>query len=239
MQKIVDWAKQVMNDNLKAASDDESRSRVLWKMRHTQDVIKAGKEIMENEKSIEWDSEVGYLICLLHDIGRFPQAHTKTYDDARSGMDHASIGVEMVKEQDFKIKDIDVILDAVYWHSRKINESTSVYAKLVRDADKTANFRHFLEMETSDLAEYKLSGNEINEDYLKRFLEGYNTIDKDFKTAAEWYLYNAAWMWDLNFEATKKIWREEKYPEMLLKKFKDLGVDSNQFRLIEEKIISF
>ena len=96
-------------------------------------------------------------------------------------------------------------MEAIEWHSRKINKCQNPYAKLIRDADKTANFRHYATMEELDFADRQLSGNTIREQYLKNFLAGYEKIQQDYTTIAEWCLYYAARMEDLNFEATKKF----------------------------------
>ncbi len=244
MKEEIEWAKKVMKDSFEAAKDEVARKRVKHKIEHTWEVVKAGKEIMERDlqvsgQAVKWDKDTVYLTCLWHDMGRFPQIHTGTFDDKDSGLDHASLGVEMIRGQGFKIKNLEEILEAIDWHSRKINKSNNPYAKLIRDADKTANFRHYVEMEEIDWETYNLSGTIIREEYLNRFLAGYEKMEAEYETIAEWYLHNSAWMWDLNFEATREIWREEKFPAMILNKLKKLGIDSRQYELIENKINSF
>jgi hypothetical protein len=202
-------------------------------------VVEAGNTIMDRETTVKWDKSLGIIICFLHDIGRFPQALKNTYSDELSKMDHAEMGANMIKEQKFVYPKIDIIIDAVYWHSRKENKSSSDYAKLIRDADKTENYERFAEMEKWDLSDSKIKGNIIRDTYFEGFLKGYLAIDRDFTTAAEWYLHVGTWMWDLNFEATKQMWRENKYPEMLVERLKKLKVDEKQMKLIEARFLSF
>jgi len=238
-EEMLKWGLFVMKENLQKAETEGARQRIEHKIKHTMRVVGEGNKIMELEKTVKWDKSLGITICFLHDMGRFPQALKNTYSDELSKMDHAEVGVNMIKEQNFVHPNMDIILDAIYWHSRKINESKSDYAKLIRDADKSENYDNFEGVEHWDLKVNKISGNIIRKAFLKRFLGGYTVIDKDFKTAAEWYLYIGTWLDDLNFEATKQMWRDKGYPEMLVGRLKALKIDSGQFELIKKRFESF
>ena len=238
-EEIIKWATEVMDENWTKAKDAGPKQKAQNKIVHTKEVVKAGWEIMENEKSIEWDKKIGTIVCFLHDIGRFPQIHSNTFIDADSGIDHASLGSEMFLKEQFDVPAREEIAEAIYWHSRKENQSTSPYAKLARDADKTALFRIYDLMEKGDTRAYNLTGNEIREEKLNDFLNNTMTPYSGFRSVAEWYLFNGTWLSDLNFEATKNIFRQEKYPEMLLNKFKALGIDFAKLALIEQKFTSF
>lgn len=238
-EEMLQWGLLVMKENLQKAETDGARHRIKHKIKHTMSVVEEGNKIMNREKTVNWDKSLGVTICFLHDMGRFPQALKNTYSDELSKMDHAEVGVNMIKEQGFVHPKMDIILDAIYWHSRKENKSKSDYAKLIRDADKSENFDRFKDMEKWDLSDNNLKNNTIREKYLKNFLDGYLAVKKDFTTAAEWYLRAGSWMWDLNFEATKQMWREKGYPKMLVGKLKKLKVDKEQMKLIEARFRSF
>jgi len=238
-EEILKWGLLVMKENLQKTETEGAKKRIEHKIRHTMGVVEEGNKIMEREKTVNWDKSLGITICFLHDMGRFPQALKNTYSDELSKIDHAELGVEMIKEQGFLHPKMDVLLDAIYWHSRKENKSKSDYAKLIRDADKSENFSRFADMEKWDLSDNNMKGNTIRDTYLKNFLDGYLAVTKDFATAAEWYLRAGSWMWDLNFEATKQIWREKGYPEMLVGRLKALKIDSGQFELIKKRFESF
>jgi len=238
-EEMLKWGLLVMKENLQKAETDGARQRIEHKIKHTMRVVEEGNTIMELEKTVKWDKSLGIIICFLHDMGRFPQALKNTYSDELSKMDHAEVGVNMIKEQGFVHSKMDIILDAIYWHSRKENKSNSDYAKLIRDADKSENYDRFEDMEKWDLSDNKMKGNTIGEMYLNNFLDGYLAVTKDFTTAAEWYLRTGSWMWDLNFEATKQMWRDKGYPQMLVGRLEKLGIDKEQFGLIKKRFMSF
>jgi len=128
--KLLKWATKVMEENWDNAKDDESRKKVEYKIYHTLAVIQAGWDIMTQIKSVELDKSTGTIVCLFHDIGRFPQAaKSNSYIDEVSGMDHAQVGAEMIKKENFLIDNIEEIIEAVYWHSRKEYLGENIYAK--------------------------------------------------------------------------------------------------------------
>ena len=237
---ILNWGMRVMDENWTKAKTETAKNIVEHKVGHTKEVIEAGWEIMEREKSVDWDIKTGTIVCFLHDIGRFPQAQTDTLIDQKSGIDHGALGSETFKEQNFGVKDKELISEAIYGHSRKAYEGKNEYCKFVRDADKLALFRNYEKMEAIDTRAHGLLGNEISEDRLSEFLGGEVCVDDTrFKSVADWYLHNGTWMWDLNFEATKQIWREENYPSMLISKFEKLNIDKDKFELIKKRLLMF
>jgi HD superfamily phosphohydrolase YqeK len=238
-EEILKWGLWVMKENLQKAETNGARQRIEHKIKHTMRVVEIGNMIMERETTVKWNKSLGIIICFLHDIGRFPQALKNTYSDELSKMDHAEVGVDMIKQQSFVHPKMDIILDAIYWHSRKENKSNSDYAKLIRDADKSENYDRFEDMEKWDLSDNKMKGNTIREMFLNNFLDGYLALNKDFISAAEWYLWIGSWMWDLNFEAARQMWRENAYPEMLVGRLKKLEINKEQFELIKKRFESF
>ncbi|HRT40231.1 MAG TPA: HD domain-containing protein [Candidatus Woesebacteria bacterium] len=237
---IIHWFETVTKDNWLKTNNKERRAKIEYKINHTYKTVEAGWEIMAKESSVDWDKSLGTIICLLHDIGRFPQARqSNTFIDAQSGIDHATLGAEMFLKQNFDIPHKEEIVEAIFWHSRKEYPGRSNYVRLVKDADKTALFRDFDFMEKNDVPAFHLSGNQLSPKRLASFLNGEFLPDRSFNSLADWYLFNAGWFWDLNFATTKQIWRQEKFAPMLLAKLKSIGVDPDQLQLIESKLTSF
>ena len=98
-------------------------------------------------QAIGVDEDLAELIGLLHDIGRFEQIRNyDTFDDKKS-VDHANLGVEVLKKDNYIEKYCDdketqeLILNAIKYHNKyKIADDIEgvelTYCKLIRDADK-------------------------------------------------------------------------------------------------------
>jgi hypothetical protein len=237
LSEVFHWGTHVISENFTIAKSTNSNSKIWHKLIHIIHTTNAGLEIMQKEKTIDWNYQTGITLCFLHDIGRFPQAQTNSFDDSVSKIDHAKIGADMIKAQNFNIKNIDLIIDAVYWHSRKINKSNTNYSKLIRDADKVAIFEHFQNMEDSENPPIanSLFVNKIRHQYLDTFLNSNETLDNKFETNAERLLCMYTWFRDLNFESTKQICQEKNYPDMILRYMNNLKLDNQQMKLIKNK----
>ena len=132
---------------------DREDPKVKLKIVHTDGVVDwADKVALRMGLSAE-DRELGRLIALLHDIGRFEQV--KRFDSFEPAtMDHAAYGVEILSENGnaflrsfIEEDDYDeIILKAIGLHSLYelpplSDEKTLLHARLIRDADKLDNCR--------------------------------------------------------------------------------------------------
>ena len=83
---VLEWGKQVMMTNYVEAKDKKIKQLMLWKVIHTREVVEAGKDIfgdLGEKRLVE-------IVCFLHDIGRFKQAHLGGYADEVVMFDHAT-----------------------------------------------------------------------------------------------------------------------------------------------------
>jgi len=100
------------------------------------------------------NTDIAMVIALLHDIGRFTQAkEMKTFREDIANYDHATLGVKLLFEKDEIRKFVsnneydDIIKKAIGNHSKYILENNGLsdiellHCKILRDADKTDNFR--------------------------------------------------------------------------------------------------
>lgn len=127
-------------------------NKVNIKVTHTMGVVKASEYIARKLDLTEEDVELVELIGLLHDIGRFEQAvRYDNYDDYDT-LDHAELGVEILFKDDFIREFIDtdkydnIIKEAIRNHNKYeiedgLDERELLFAKIIRDADKTDNFK--------------------------------------------------------------------------------------------------
>ena len=128
---------------------DAENLMIKRKIEHTFRVEENSKLIAESLKLNEEESALATLIGLLHDIGRFEQQRiAKSYNDLKTGIDHASMGVKVLFE-DEKIKDFipdtreydQTIKNAIEYHNKfkvpdELSEKDKMFCKIIRDADK-------------------------------------------------------------------------------------------------------
>ena len=117
------------------------------KINHTHRVVSLCGKIARSINLSKKEVDISKLIGLLHDIGRFEQwKRFNTYSDKKS-IDHADLGVEVLRKDDYLRKYIidtkydKVILNSIKYHNKytipsNLDEKTSVFSKLIRDADK-------------------------------------------------------------------------------------------------------
>ena len=98
-----------MIDNLKARQAlknyiekyDFSNSRIKLKAAHIYRVADVAKQIATELKLSQEQVELAELIGLLHDIGRFEQLRIYDTFKDRESVNHAEMGVKVLKENDF------------------------------------------------------------------------------------------------------------------------------------------
>jgi len=160
-------------------------------------------------------------IALLHDVGRFPQYQRyRTFKDSIS-VNHAALGGEVLRseapldklpshEQDVIVR--TVCLHNVYALPATLDSETSLFLKMVRDADKLDIWRVFIEFygQTEDqrasavgLGFPDLPGcsPEVVTCLQRREMVRLDTVRclNDFK------LLQVSWVYDLNFSASFRI----------------------------------
>ncbi len=121
--------------------------QIKRKQTHSIRVMEKSKIIAESLNLSKEEIEIATLIGLLHDIGRFEQyTKYKTFSDHKS-VDHAHLGVKILKENNYikkyidDEKWIDIILTAIENHNKYtiqdgLDEKTLMFCKIIRDADK-------------------------------------------------------------------------------------------------------
>ena len=132
---------------------DQEDAKVKLKKVHTDGVVDWATKVATRMGLSQEDVELGRLIALLHDIGRFEQV--KRFDSFEPvTMDHAAYGVEILSEnghaflRSFIEEDVfdEIILQAIGYHSLYelpaiSDERILLHARLIRDADKLDNCR--------------------------------------------------------------------------------------------------
>ena len=205
---------------------DIEQDKVRLKIIHTYHVVDFAEYIAKDLKLSNEDIELAKLIGLLHDIGRFDQA--KRYNDFRdmNTLDHAELGVKILFEEN-KIRDFikddkydNIIYKAILNHNKLkiedgLNEKELLHAKIIRDADKTDNFRvkqdekveTMLYMESLEKIENGIITDKIYEDFMNSKI----IKNEERVTALDYWVSYIAFLYDFNFNSGLKYVMEQDY----------------------------
>lgn len=197
-------------------------NKVNIKVMHTMGVVKASEYIARKLDLTEEDVELVELIGLLHDIGRFEQAvRYDNYDDYDT-LDHAELGVEILFKDDFIREFIDtdkydnIIKEAIRNHNKYeiedgLDERELLFAKIIRDADKTDNFKvkQYQDFESLFKAsEQEVQEEKITDDIWNVFLQEKTIISSQRVTNMDKWLSYLAWVYDYNFVPSLQYLKE-------------------------------
>ena len=197
--------------------------KIDLKYYHTKRVAKECYNIAKSLNLNEEDIKICELIGILHDIGRFEQI--KRYDtflDLKS-IDHAQLGIDILKENNFISKFVkdkktqQLIFKAIYNHNKfaiekNLSSRENLFCKIIRDADKIDIFRLFVIEDNINLSKSSLSDSVYKALLSKRQLLDDNIL----KTNLDFYLRHFAMLYDLNFDYSKNIVKKEKIPDKII-----------------------
>jgi len=199
--------------------------KVSLKIRHTYKVVEASEFIAKDLNLSEEDIELAKIIALLHDIGRFEQL--KRFDsflDAQT-IDHADLGVQILEENNFirtfiqDSKYDSIILKAIKNHNKlKVQEGLTqkelLHANIIRDADKTDNFRVKTEDRFEDILHANrelLENSKISEHIYNNFMNNQIIIHTDRVEFLDYWISYLAFLFDFNFTSGLKYIKEKDY----------------------------
>jgi len=213
--KVFDWFKTVVTETTEQGGQ---KNLIDWKHKHTLRVLKWGEKIMEQEKNIEWDYNLGRIVCLLHDIGRFPQSKYNTFNDKIS-INHAKVGGIMWKNREMfrDTKIMAIIKEAIDEHNNPYYSGNNIYVKLVRDADQMTILDEYKEQ----IESYEYNSGLMSENIKKLFLNKKIINSQDNKTLGDWIATILIWMEYFNFPSTKEFCRENRLNNKIIKEYLD------------------
>jgi hypothetical protein len=206
-----------LTDNLNRIDDVRTHS-----LRVVQNSQVLAKNVMQNDD----DKRIAEVIALSHDLGRAFLIAKGTVSPSNIQRDHALLSAELIQKMDFfKILSSDtqlIVLKSVEHHNKlklpKLdNEQQSIFAKLLRDADKLdifdSSYRYFKEKSgvqpimTFDLVNHP----DISEKIIKSIMSGKTAAVEDMKTMNDYKLLLISMAFDLNFKATFRLISEKQY----------------------------
>ena len=126
---------------------DINDEKIRLKVEHTYRVAEAAERIAESLELSKEDTDLAWLLGMLHDIGRFEQVKNYgTFVDSRS-VNHGALGADILFREG-RIRDYvdereeDIIIERsirlhnVFLLPEDLTDREELFAKLLRDADK-------------------------------------------------------------------------------------------------------
>jgi len=212
-------------------AEGSDRHNIILKIEHTQRVVSDITEIGTELGLTRTQLDLAKIIGLLHDIGRFEQYRRYgTFSDAKS-IDHAELGVEIIKEKEI-LQELpqsiqEIVVKSIKYHNKlslpeNDSEELVFYCKLLRDADKLDIFkvvtdyyaiRHLGRNETLelDLPETGDVSRAVYESVKKRQVVDFKMI----KNLNDFKLLQAGWVFELNFIPTIRLFDVRGYLSMI------------------------
>lgn len=210
--------------------EDKSDLGFELKIVHTYHVAENAKKIAEKLNLSKEDIELAELIGLLHDIGRFEELRiTKELNSVK--FNHAEHGSKMLFEKGMIRRFIDnsqydsIIKKAIENHSRleiekDLDERTLLHSKIIRDADKIDIFQESLDFfwET-DEEKMEVGTSIISENYIDQFVRKAPILRTPKQTSLDRLISLVAFIFDLNFDYSKKFVYEKDFINRMLDNF--------------------
>lgn len=209
---------------------DLNDGKIRLKFIHTYGVVTLSEYIAKDLNLSKEDIELAKLIALLHDIARFEQA--KEFGDFRdyATLDHAELGVKILFEENLIREFIEedtydnIILKAIKNHNKLaieegLTERELLHAQIIRDADKTDNFRGkstdtFEDMFNSSIE--KLENSTITDKIYNDFMSNKTIISSERVTDMDHWVSYIAFIFDYNFNSGLKYILEKDYINIII-----------------------
>lgn len=209
---------------------DINNGMIQLKIKHTYGVISLSEYIAKDLNLSKEDIELAKLIALLHDIGRFEQA--KKYVDFKDykNIDHAELGIKILFENNLIRNFIEnnkydnIILKSIKNHNKLVieeglTEKELLHTKIIRDADKTDNFRVKANDRFEDIfnsSKDKLEHDTITQKIYNDFMNNKIIISKERITDMDCWVSYIAFIFDYNFTSGLKYIKEKDYINIII-----------------------
>lgn len=204
--------------------------KIELKIKHTYGVVAMSGYIASKLGLDEENVALAKLIALLHDIGRFEQAKRFDCFIDEKDKDHAEFGVDVLFENNLirsfiKDKQYDnIILKAIRNHNKYeiekgLTPEELLHCQIIRDADKTDNFRvkHTEDFNTLfNKSEEDLENDTITDIVYEDFINHRQIKCEDRKTELDQWVSYIAWIYDYNFDVGIRYVKDNECVEKLI-----------------------
>ncbi|MCG6190829.1 HD domain-containing protein [Maribellus maritimus] len=210
---------------------EEQENNFVIKQNHSKRVAENALGLSEKLELPEKDKRLAFIIAMFHDIGRFPQlVQYNTFNDSKS-VDHAELGVEVLKKERIPEQlgcgEENVIYSAILAHNKfeipkKLSEQELLHAKILRDADKL----DILKVLTDYYSNRNAAPNHtltwelpksawVSDAVAKEILAGKLVSKKNVASELDVKIMQMSWIFDLNFKASVEYVLEKRYLEKI------------------------
>jgi putative nucleotidyltransferase with HDIG domain len=226
-------------------NEREFDQNILLKQEHTYRVCKEMTELCRSIELADDLARAAEMSALFHDIGRFEQYKTyKTFVDKHSE-NHAELGLKIIDRlellEDLSENSRRLIKMAIANHNRaaisnELTENELLLAKLLRDADKldiwkvVTDYYKRSRFERNPAIELHLPDeNKVSEKVFADLVAGRIINSADLKNLNDFKILQLAWVFDLNFDHSRK--------EFVARGFLKMIADTISDAEIREKVV--
>lgn len=228
--------KETVRENFRkyTAAYDASDEKIALKIGHTYRVAELCKQIAESAGCGEADMELAWLLGMLHDIGRFEQLRRyDTFNDAES-IDHAQLGADIlfgkngnkgcIREYIADAGQDALIETAIRVHSAyrvpdELDERTSLFCNILRDADKVDILRVNVETPLEEIyntTREELLHADVTPTVVESFYEHHATLRSLKKTPVDHIVGHVSLLFELIFPKSLQIAQQQGYWKKLI-----------------------
>ncbi len=247
--ELFNYSNAIFTEYAKSFFSDSAKDNTLLQIKidHTMRVCDHARHIVKREIACQETGDAIILAALFHDIGRFEQYHTyKTFND-RESVNHARLGIKILKEKEI-ISSFDrntrtLIYSGVVLHNLKdlpssINQKVTTVCKAVRDSDKLDIFKVMLddfskeENDPTICLGVKNHPTNYTTSFYNNVIQRRSCLYTEMRWINDFKLMLASWVHDLNFQTSYQILHES---GSLTKLFKLLP-QSDPFILLKKNL---
>ena len=222
---------------------DLEYGKIELKIRHTYGVVNASEYIAKELSLDDKNIELAKLIALLHDIGRFEQIKKFDCFIDNKNIDHAILGNKILFKNNLIrnfIKDTqydNIISKAILNHNRLsiedgLTDKELLHAKIIRDADKTDNFRvkatDAFENIIDNASKEILENDIISDNIFNNFMDSKIIVREDRKTYMDFWVSYIAFIFDFNYKAGLEYIQQMNYIDKIINRLDYKNIDTKQ-----------
>ena len=227
---MIDLKKALKNFKEYLNNYDLNDPKIKLKAVHTYGVMDLSEYIARDLNLDEENLKLAQLIALLHDIARFEQLKQFGMYEDYITFDHGDLAVKILFEDGLIRNFIEdsrydnIILKAIKNHNKLnievgLNDLELLHAKIIRDADKTDNFR-VSAVDSFDAilnsTREKLEHDVITEKIYNDFMSSKVIINHERKTDMDNWVSSIAFIFDYNFSSGLKYLKEKDYINIIV-----------------------
>ncbi len=211
-------------------TDEQSRNFEI-KKEHSLRVAQNSLRLVDFLKLNKEDRKVAFLTGLFHDIGRFKQLFEfNTFHDAKS-IDHADLGVQVLKEQKVFSElghDLqEIIFVAVKHHNKfevpvNLADRELLHVQLLRDADKLDILKVLTDYYTrknqppNHTLTWELpSSDQVSPGVAKEVLDGKLVSKNEVKNETDVKIMQLSWVYDIHFKPSYELIFQNRFLEKI------------------------